>query len=110
MERIKRNVLFILVVVYGLVVGFVSVWWWHYSDNLFFPNIPGILIGDKIYSLSINLLGDPLSSQANYSIPWVLRVPHIYVPVSIILWGLVGLIIQMLWKKFNCGTALSSYS
>ena len=109
MELIKRNKLFMLFVVYGLVVGFVSVWWWHYSDNLFFQNIPGMLIGDKIYFLSINLLGDPSSSQAHYSITWILRVPQIYVPVSIILWGLVGLIIQMLWKKFNRGTAISSY-
>ena len=101
MERIKRNKLFTFLVVYGLVVGFVSVWWWHYSDNLFFPNIPGMLISDKAYYLSINLLGDPSSSQAHYSIPWVLRVPQIYVPVSIVLWGLVGLIIQMLWKKVN---------
>ena len=100
-ERIKRNKLFTFLVVYGLVVGFISVWWWHYSDNLFFPNIPGMLIGDNAYSLSINLLGDPSSSQAHYSIPWVLRLPQIYVPVSIVLWGLVGLIIQVLWKKVN---------
>ena len=105
MELIKRNKLFMLFVVYGLVVGFVSVWWWLYSDNLFFIKIPGMLIGDKVYSLSINLLGDPSSSQAHYSIPWVLRVPQIYIPVSIVLWGLVGLIVQMLWKKVNRSTS-----
>jgi len=108
-ELIKRNKLFMLFVVYGLVVGFVSVWWWHYSDNLFFPNIPGMLIGDKAYSLSINLLSEPSSLQDHYSIPWVLRVPQIYIPVSIVFWGFVGLSIQMLWRKVNHRTALSSY-
>ena len=105
MERIKQNKLFTFLVVYGLVVGFICVWWWHYSDNIFFPNIPGMLIGEKVYSFSINLMGDSSSSQANQSIHWILRVPQIYVPVSIAFWGLLGLIIHMLWKKINHKTS-----
>ena len=98
MGTIKRNKLFTLFLVYGLIVGLISVWWWHYSDNLFFPNIPGMLIGDKVYSVSIDLMGNPSSPQAHYLIPWILRIPQIYVPVSIIFWGLLGLIAQSCQK------------
>jgi hypothetical protein len=95
---IRRNKLLTLFLLYGLVVGFISAWWWTFSDNLFLPNIAGMLIGDGVYALSIKLLGNPFSSQAHYSIPWVLRVPQIYVPMAIIFWGLIGLIVQSCWK------------
>ena len=77
------------------MVGFLSVWWWHFSDNIFLPNIPGVLLGDEVYVHSIDFLGDPSSAQAHYTIPWILRIPQVYVPVSILFWGLLGLIIQV---------------
>ena len=91
MALIQKNKLLAFFVIYGLIVSFLSVLWWYYSDNLLIPNIPGIIISDKAYSLSVDLLGDPSSSQAHYTIPWMLRIPQIYVPVSIIFWGLFGL-------------------
>jgi len=95
---IRRNKLFTLFLIYGVVVGFISTWWWSLSDNLFLPNFPGMLIGDGVYALAIELLGNPSSAQAHYSIPWILRIPQIYVPVAIIFWGLIGLIVQSCWK------------
>ncbi|MFC2068454.1 hypothetical protein ACFLTP_05555 [Chloroflexota bacterium] len=92
---IRRNKLLTLFLLYGFVVGFISVWWWNFSDSLFLPNVPGMLIGDKAYSLSIEIFGNPSSSQAHYSIPWILRVPQIYVPITFFFWGLLGLIVQL---------------
>ena len=80
--------------VYGIIVGMLSIWWWGYSDNVFFPNIPGMLLGEIVYNLSIKYLGNPYSSQAHYTIPWVLRIPQVYIPVSIFFWGILGLAIQ----------------
>ena len=95
---IRRNKLLIYFLIYSLVAGFVSAWWWTFSDNLFLPNVPGMLIGDGVYALSIEFLGNPSSAQAHYSISWVLRIPQIYIPVTIIFWGVFGLIIQPCWK------------
>ena len=80
---------------YGVVVGLVSVWWWNSgADMPFLLNIPSVLVGDEVYALAIEYLGNPRSSQAHYTIPWLLRVPQIYAIVSVLLWGMVGLICQ----------------
>ena len=94
MNVVRTNKLIAFFVVYGLIVGFLTVWWWHYSDNLFFPNIPAILLGDRAYSLSIDLLGDPSSAQAHYTIPWILRIPQVYVLASTTFWGFLGIVAQ----------------
>jgi hypothetical protein len=92
---------------YGLVVGFLSVWWWGISDNLFLLNIPGMILGDAVYGFSIQVFGDPFSSQAHFSIPWVLRVPQNYVSVSVVFWFFFGLIIQRLYVRFFSRTRLN---
>lgn len=84
---------------YGVIVGFLSAWWWGHSDNVFFPNIPGVLLGDLAYDLSIRFLGDPHSSQAHYTIPWILRIPQVYVPVSVLFWGVMGLVIRTVLSR-----------
>ena len=87
--------------IYGIVVGLLSYWWWHISDNLFLLNIPGELLGYEVYDLSINFLGDPFSPQAHYTIPWFLRIPQVFVPVSVIFWGMIGLAIQMAYSRLR---------
>lgn len=80
-------------------MGLLSVWWWNSgADSPFLLNIPGVLLGDEVYVLSIEYLGDPGSPQAHYTIPWILRIPQVYVPVSILLWGLIGLVIQKAYR------------
>jgi hypothetical protein len=91
----KSKILFFFLL-YGIFVGFLSFWWWNISDNLFLLNIPGMLLGDKVYDLSINLIGDPFSPQAHFTIPWVFRTPQVYVPVSVLFWGIFGIIIERL--------------
>jgi len=85
---------------YGFIVGLISMWWWHVSDNLFLLNIPGMILGDKIYEVSILFFGDPYSPQAHFSIPWILRIPQVYVPVSVFFWAMVGLLIQTKCNRF----------
>lgn len=85
--------------VYGVVVGLLSVWWWNRgADSPFLLNIPGVFLGDEVYELSIRYLGNPNSPQAHYTIPWFLRIPQVYFPVSVLLWGAIGLVIQMAWS------------
>ena len=86
---------------YGTLVGFVSIWFDQNSDTPFLLNIPGTLLGDAIYSLSIRFLGDPHSAQAHFTIPWILRIPQVYVPASIFFWGLLGALVMAAYAKFR---------
>lgn len=79
--------------VFGIGVGFVSVWFDNNTDTVFFLNLPGTLFGDGIYHRSIAMFGDPASSQAHFTIPWLFRVPQVYVPASAVIWGVLGTIL-----------------
>jgi hypothetical protein len=70
------------------------------SDTSFFLNIPGTLLGEEVYGLSIRYFGNPYSPQAHFTIPWILRVPQVVAPASIFFWGLLGAIIQWIYSKF----------
>lgn len=84
---------------YGVLVGLLSVWWWNRgADSPFLLNIPGVLLGDEVYKLSIRYLGNPNSPQAHYTIPWFLRIPPVYFSVSALLWGAIGFVIQLAWS------------
>jgi len=61
--------------------------------------MPGMILGDKIYEVSILFFGDPSSPQAHFSIPWLLRIPQVYVPVSVFFWVIVGLLIQTIYNR-----------
>ena len=37
----------------------------------------------------------PASSQAHDTIPWILRIPQDYVVASLMFWGLIGLLVQL---------------
>jgi hypothetical protein len=69
----------------------------HQDSSVIF-NFPGVLFGEAIYRWSIQLLGDPHSFQAHYTIPWLLRVPQVFVLTSILLWGLLGLVVQLIYN------------
>jgi hypothetical protein len=71
----------------------------HVDSSILF-NFPAVFLGDFIYRWSIQLLGDPSSFQAHYTIPWIFRGPQVYVLASIIIWGPVGLVIQLIYNRF----------
>ena len=99
-----KSKIFMAFLIYGIAVGILSFWWWHYGgDNPFLPNIPGVFLGDEVYVLSIEYLGDPGSPQAHYTIPWILRIPQVYVPVSVLFWGIIGSAIQIAYSRFKNG-------
>jgi len=79
---------------FGIIAGVVSAWWSQISDNVFWLNLPGVLAGDALYSYSIAVFGNPHSDSAHYTIPWILRIPQVYVLTSTAFWGISGLIIQ----------------
>lgn len=95
----KKKIIYIACfLLFGIGVGFVSVWFDNNTDTVFLLNIPGTLIGEGIYSSSIKLFGDPSSNQAHYTIPWLLRVPQVFVLASGLFWGLLGVIFAFFVK------------
>jgi len=100
MISMKLKIL-IVFLAYGVAVGLLSIWWWGISDNVFFPNVPGMLIGDLVYNFSIKYVGNPNSPQAHYTIPWILRIPQVYFPVSILFWGIIGILIRSALGRFR---------
>jgi hypothetical protein len=94
----KKTIIMIGFIIYGIAVGFIAVWFRQNTDMVFLLNIPGTLLGDAVYGLSIRFFGDPHSSQAHYTIPWLFRIPQVYVPTSILFWGLLGILFTMFLK------------
>jgi hypothetical protein len=78
---------------FGVVAGALTAWAWPLDSSVYF-NVPASLLGDQVYGWSIRVLGDPGSAQAHSTIPWLLRIPQVYVLVSIVLSGLAGWAVQ----------------
>ena len=84
--------------VFGAVTGILTAWVWPIDSSLYF-NVLASLLGDQVYNLSIQFLGDASSSQAHYTIPWILRIPQVYVLTSIVVCGLVSLPLQWAYNR-----------
>lgn len=93
----KRAILFSFLV-FGAATGILTAWVWPIDSSLYF-NVLASLLGDQVYNLSIQFLGDASSSQAHYTIPWILRIPQVYVLTSIVVCGLVGLPLQWIYNR-----------
>jgi hypothetical protein len=103
LRRVKVSskwAIFIVFLAFGASIGvWVALRGPQDSSVLF--NFPGVLFGDAIYQWSIQQMGDPHSFQAHYTIPWLLRIPQVYVLVSIVIWGLFGLVVQQIYNVFD---------
>jgi len=86
--------------VFGIAVGFLTAWAWP-ADSSFYFNVLGALLGDQIHNMSIQYFGDIISPQAHYTIPWILRIPQVHVVTSIVLYGLVGLLLQLIYNRWT---------
>ncbi len=91
-RRVARLIL-VAYTLYGILVGLLTVLWLRSGGESYLPNLPGQILGEWAYDWAIAAIGDPTSSQARYTIPWILRVPQVIVPASVLVWGLTGLIV-----------------
>ncbi len=79
--------------IFATATGFLVAWLWP-QDSIFLYNFPAQFLGYEIYDWSIQLIGDPTSANAHDTIPWFLRIPQVFLIVSIIFWGLLGAFVQ----------------
>jgi hypothetical protein len=83
---------------FGLVSGILAVVLWP-MDTSVYPNLLAAWVGEWVYVHAIELIGDPRSAQAGYTIPWVLRVPQVYAFTSLALSACLGLAAQWLYNR-----------
>lgn len=93
----------IIVTCYGVMSTFFSFFEWPDEGIHFILNLPGNLLSESVYVNSIELIGQQGSKQAHYTIPWILRVPQVIIPVSISFWIGLGVIIQIFFNRFIHG-------
>jgi hypothetical protein len=74
---------------FGVGSSLLSAWAWPFDSSVY-PNVWATLLGDRLYALSADRLGDV----------WLLRVPPVYVMAAALLYGGLGLLCQ--WA---CGRA-----
>ncbi|MDO8567242.1 MAG: hypothetical protein Q7R57_00845, partial [Dehalococcoidales bacterium] len=74
-------------------------------DVITLINFPAVILGETIYIESIQHIGDPHSSQAHYTIPWLLRIPQVHVLASMIVWGTLGFLIQFVRNRLRRATS-----
>jgi hypothetical protein len=84
--------------VFGAAAGLAAAWLWP-LETCATVNPPGVLLGDWVYTASIQALGDPNSAQAHFTIPWILRVPQAYTLASLALYGAAGAVVQWVWNR-----------
>ena len=83
---------------FGAVTGFLVAWAWP-GDLAVIINYVTAFLGDEVYHVAIRYLGDASSLQAHYTIPGILRIPQVYIVVSIVVWSLIGAAFQFAYNK-----------
>ncbi|MFA5056052.1 MAG: hypothetical protein WC562_07780 [Dehalococcoidia bacterium] len=104
----ERYIIFAGFAVFGLFAGTFSGLVEH-REGLMISNFIGVCLGDEVSSYAINHLGDPYSPQAHYTIPWVFRVPQVYLFASLVSYSIIGLIIQAAYNIFKKPAAFTRH-
>ena len=85
---------FYSLVTVGLVTGILAGILWP-LDSSTLPNVYGVLLGDWLYDHTIQWIGDPHSDNAHETVPWLFRVPQVYVTASTALYAVIGLVLWL---------------
>ena len=72
---------------------------WPKEGIHYILNLPGNLLAESVYANSIEFIGDPYSSQAHYTIPWILRIPQVIIPVSLSFWTVFGMLVHLFYNR-----------
>jgi hypothetical protein len=96
----RRKVIFASAMLFGILSG-LAVTLHGLGEGGYIFNFLGVLLGDQIYNFSIELIGDPHSSFAHYTIPWGLRIPQVWLFASVIAWSLIGILAQLAYNRIK---------
>lgn len=94
----RRYLLLTGFTLFGIIAGAMALIYSRCDSSVLF-NLPAVLLGEGLYGLTINIFGDPGSAQAHYTIPWLFRIPQVIPFVSVLFWGLLGLVGQIIFNR-----------
>ncbi len=83
--------------IFGLGTGILAAFLWPHDSSVL-VNFLGVWLGDWIYVRAIEWIGNPHSSQAHDTIPWVFQIPQVYVLASSTLFALMGLALEWIYQ------------
>jgi hypothetical protein len=92
--------IFLSFLTFGLATGLLVMLLWPHDSSVL-PNIFSVWLGDWIYRQAIAWIGNPYSAQAHETIPWIIRVPQVYVSASTGLCAAAGLALQWIFDRFS---------
>jgi hypothetical protein len=84
--------------VVGLIAGLLTVFLWSRIDTVVYPNMAASLLGDQVYIWATSKVA-PGVAAPHCAIAWPLRIPQVYAFISIILFGVVGLVLQTAYNR-----------
>jgi hypothetical protein len=84
--------------VVGLIAGLLTVFFWSRIDTVVYPNMAASLLGDQVYIWATSKVAPGVASP-HYAIAWPLRIPQVYAFISVILFGVVGLVLQTAYNR-----------
>ncbi|MFA4837245.1 MAG: hypothetical protein WC749_14410, partial [Dehalococcoidia bacterium] len=94
----KRQIIFASFAAFGLLSGLMLASS-KSSEGLQMVNIIGENLGERIYEFSIDHFGNPHSSNAHYTIPWLLRLPQVRLFTSVVPLSFLGLLAQLVYNR-----------
>jgi len=105
----RRKVIFASSTLFGILSGLAATLRGLGEGGYIF-NFLGVLLGEEIYTFSIGLIGDPHSFFAHYTIPWILRIPQIFLFTSATAWGVIGALAQLIYNQSKKPPATKGHS
>jgi hypothetical protein len=95
----RRGAIVLGFLVFGGASGLLAALAWPLDSSVYF-NVFAAYAADQISLLCVNyLFRDASAPDGHLPIPWLLQLPQLYVPVSILLCGLVSLPVQWAWNR-----------
>jgi hypothetical protein len=91
----RKLSLFLAFILVGIFVGWISAT--GGGEAAFAWNPLGVLLGDWVYHYTITNYGDPHSAMAHYTIPWIARIPQIYLLCTLVIYGSVGIMAETIY-------------
>ncbi len=100
-SRYSKGWLLVCFLLFGIIIGFVTIWHDQRYDTAFFLNLPGYLLGVAFHGSWTRFI-----SEAK---PWIMRVPQVYVLSSLLFWGLIGILLSIFVKPKIVAWIVSIY-
>ena len=97
-RRLSRINILLAFIAVGLISGLFAAWLWPTLDSAAYPNMAAFLLGEEIYGWATSQVA-PGTASPHEAIAWPLRVPQVFALASTVVFGILGLLIQIAYNQ-----------